>query len=171
METNGYHFIPLNVGERFDSVDVRTVERWKESELSGDEWRYSYVAYFFSHGVLVAETRGRSIEDVLKVASVDYNRVTNGTDGGYYGDLANLCCQPGCKNVWVHLLHPLKRYTKQGQELMRLYSEKDVRGFCEKHKHRGDCGLDDADVNYVGVAYRDVSGKWMPPDPSVGRRD
>ena len=57
-ETNmQWNFIPLNKAERFDRVDVRTVERWKESELSGDEWRYSYVATLYQHGYAAAEVR------------------------------------------------------------------------------------------------------------------
>lgn len=30
--------------ERYDRIEINCVERWKESELSGDEWRFSYVA-------------------------------------------------------------------------------------------------------------------------------
>lgn len=171
MELKDYRFIPLNTSERFDRVNIQTVERWKESELSGDEWRFSYTAEFFSHGVFVGTVSGRSIEDVLSTAAADYSRVEDETPGGYYGDLENFCCQPGCNNIWDHLLHPIKRYSKNGEELARPYSENEVRGFCNYHVHRGDAGLDDGDYNYIGVAYRSMEGELLPPDPSAGRKE
>lgn len=61
------------------------------------------------------------------------------------------------------MLHPIKRYTRQGEELVRPYNEKDVRGFCGVHRHRGDCGLDDNDANYELVL--DRRADLRPPDP------
>lgn len=167
----GYRFIPHPEAERFDQVILRTEERWKESELSGDEWRFSYIADFYSHGVHVGSINGRSIEDLLVRAAAGYNSLKDDTSGGYYGDLENICCQPGCKSKWVHLLHPIRRYSRTGQELVRSYANDEVRGFCEKHKHRGDCGLDDNDDNYVAVAYREESGGMLPPEASIGKRE
>ena len=41
--TDTYHHIDHPKAQRFDRVEARVVERWKESELSGDEWRFSFV--------------------------------------------------------------------------------------------------------------------------------
>ena len=38
--TDTYHHIDHPKAQRFDRVEARVVERWKESELSGDEWRH-----------------------------------------------------------------------------------------------------------------------------------
>lgn len=38
--------------ERYDEVQVKCNERWKESGLSGDEWWFSYTATFFRKGCL-----------------------------------------------------------------------------------------------------------------------
>ena len=160
---SGHHFIPHPDAERFDAVTLETIERWKESELSGDEWRFSYVARFWQHGEVVAESSGRSIADVLLQAAALYDGIKVDHDkhpGGYYGNLAEVCCQPGCPNPWTVLLHPLKRYTRDGDERVRPYNEKDVRGFCERHKYRGDCAQDDADHNYVEVETRFPQG-WV----------
>lgn len=150
-----WRFIPHPDAERFDAVTLETVERWKESELSGDEWRFSYIATFWSHGQKRASISAASIADLLVRAASEYSRVKIAEPpGGYYGDLENLCCQPGCGAPWVVLLHPVKAYTVRGEALVRPYGEKDVRGFCDRHRHRGDCALDDTDPNYVVVEER-----------------
>lgn len=153
-----WHHIPHPDAERFDGVRVETVERWKESELSGDEWRFSYVATFYRHGVKSAAVSGASIADVLLRAAALYRGVETEDEGGFYGNLAELCCQPGCPNPWTALMHPVKAYSRSGGELVRPYPEHHVRGFCEHHRHRGDCGLDDAERNYIVVEER------FPPD-------
>lgn len=146
-------FIPHPKAERFDEVSVSTVERWKESELSGDEWRFSYVATFWRHGQPVAEIGGRSVADALLQAAARFNsvEVDGPCMGPYMGDLSRVCCQPGCGAPWNVLLHPVNRYDKFGHEMSRPYGPEDVRGFCAAHAHRGDCGLDDNDANYVIV--------------------
>jgi hypothetical protein len=150
------HFVPHEDAERFDAVTVETIERWKESELSGDEWRFSHVAKFWRKGQVVATINAVSIEAALLSAAHQFSRVKLDDDvpGGFYGDLEEMCAQPACDQPWTVLLHPVKRYAKGGGELARPYSEGDVRGFCERHKRRGDCGLDDADDNYVEVETR-----------------
>lgn len=57
-----------------------------------------------------------------------------------------LCMQPGCRN------EPTVRYRIK-QEYDRCGNEKESysangRHFCDKHRRRGDCALEDADVNY-----------------------
>ena len=40
-----WRFLPHPDAERFDAVTIDTVERWKESELSGDEWAGTGLRY------------------------------------------------------------------------------------------------------------------------------
>lgn len=150
-------FVQLNEGERFDTIEINTVERWKESELSGDEWRYSYIVSYYSHGELMSRSGGFSVKDALINASHVYDTLKT-FDNKFTADITEFCCQPGCPNPWTQLKHPIRRYTRQGEELARPYGEEDVRGFCEKHSTRGDCGLDDNDDNYILVESR------FPPD-------
>jgi hypothetical protein len=157
-------FIPHPDAERFDAVTIDTVERWKESELSGDEWRFSYSIKFWRHGEVVAHGSGSSVEDALLVAAYQFSRKE--VEGPFMGDLSEVCCQPGCPNPWTLLLHPVERYTQSGDKLARPYSENEVRGFCERHKHRGDCGLDDSDANYVVVEER-FPPEWAEPTEST----
>lgn len=141
-------YIDHNKAERFDRIEIETVERWKDSELTGDEWRFSYVVSFYSHGRKLATLNGFSIEDCLFKALSQFNTVH--TDGALRQFVKEtFCCQPGCTEPWVVLRHPVQRFTSQGEKLVRDYGEGEVRAFCKKHMHRGDCGLDDNDDNYV----------------------
>jgi hypothetical protein len=158
-----WRFIPHPDAERFDAVTVETIERWKDSELSGDEWRFSYVVKFWRNGVVAASCNGGSVEDALLQAAAKYRSIKTDDGGGYMGPLNEVCCQPSCFRPWVVLMHPIKRYGKDGSERVRPYDDDDVRAFCERHRHRGDCALDDADVNYVVVEER------FPPDWATER--
>ena len=58
-------FLPHPEAERYDMVTVETIERLKESELSGDEWRFSHVASFWHRGYLMGEVYGGSVRSAL----------------------------------------------------------------------------------------------------------
>ena len=147
-------FVHHNHAERFDAVTVDTVERWKESELSGDEWRFSYLVKFWRRGEVMTQVGAGSVEEACLVAAYQYSHTDlEGAPGGYLGDISDLCAQPACPDPWTILLHPVNRYNRQGT-LIGPYYEDDVRGFCDRHRHRGDCGLDDNDRNYTVVRQR-----------------
>lgn len=148
--------------EFFDRVEGLMDERWKESELSGDEWRFSKLVRCYSHGVHVATAYGLSLQEAMGRAAVLWrDLIRNGDDDQWTAartEIDRRCCQPSCEAPWVILYHPVKAYTKSGSELVRPYHDGndslgwlDVRGFCEKHKYRGDCALDDAGHNYAEV--------------------
>lgn len=120
--TDTYHHVDHPNAQRFDRVEARVVERWKESELSGDEWRFSFVVDLYSHGVLVESIGASSIQGALIQAAARFD---------HFG--------PG------------------GNELVLRYSDDEVRGFCDRHRHRGDCGLDDADDNYTIIDLGETS--------------
>lgn len=171
-QTATRRFVPHPDAERFDKVVVEVVERWKESELSGDEWRFAHVATFYRHGQPVARRSHLSIEKVLLAAAAEFGDIkvpVKGEDDKYepwMGDLSEVCCQPGCTKPWVVLLHPVKRYDSRGQQMARPYDADDVRGFCERHRHRGDCGLDDSDFNYELVEER-FPPEWANEESSA----
>jgi hypothetical protein len=62
-----------------------------------------------------------------------------------------LCQQPGCSSKQVRI-YKYKRYQISRQERHMAEFEYDFQAghiwFCERHAHRGDCGLEDADANY-----------------------
>ena len=145
--------------EFFDEIVIRTVPRWKESELSGDEWRVSALAEFkFKGEVLHTHT----FQNVKAAANyLGWHRAIAGEQMERFQisqreNLANeRCGQPGCSQL-AHVFYGLKaRYCNEGHktELPPSYAptQVDVIGFCHQHKHRGDCGLEDSDSNYFPV--------------------
>jgi len=140
---------------RFDEIHIRTVERWKESELSGDEWRFSYVAEIKRKGETVI-TLSASRWDWL-LSGLQWRILTAGENNNFDQDAwkrtKNKCDQPGCANDPVVFLKLIKRWDKEGNLLASdsYYDGKVYRQFCKKHTHRGDCALDDADHNYEEI--------------------
>ena len=146
--------------EFFDRCEAVMVERWKESELSGDEWRFSQQVRCYSHGVLVATVSGHSLRQAMGLAAARWSDLVAGDDEwmAKRDEIDTRCCQPGCDQPWTILYHPVKACAPNGAELARPYKDGtgglewlDVRGFCDRHKDRGDCALDDAEPNYVEV--------------------
>lgn len=94
VDQRQYHFIPHPDAERFDAVTVETVERWKESELSGDEWRFSYVATFWSHGQAITRVGGGSVEEALprqSTGTLRWPAASTATSGTCAASPAALC--------------------------------------------------------------------------------
>lgn len=135
--------------ETFDSVTIEIVPRWKESHLSGDEWRFSAVARFWVKGVEVHSQGFRNVETAVScIPSMLHGfNMPDDLRQKRQDALAGKCDNPGCCEDATHIHHLKHRYTREGVK-------HDVgpggahRQFCERHKHRGDCALEDADHNY-----------------------
>jgi len=134
--------------QRFDEVRIETVERWKESYHSGDEWRFGAVLRLYKNGYIVCE---RSFRDVATASAhlpatlnsdhCDNDLITRGFD-------EPICQQEGCRNVATHKRDLKKRYVGN-QAMEDTQNETPLyRIFCDKHANRGDCAIDDAEHNY-----------------------
>jgi hypothetical protein len=92
--------------------------------------------------------------------------------------LKTLCAQPGCAKPHVSIYRLKHRYCREGHRSKAGSSWKpvgrpkvvthDVRGFCADHLRRGDCGLDDADDNYVALSGPGPDGH--EPDSKVVKK-
>jgi len=134
----------------FDEIRIETVPRYKQSGLSGDEWRISMVTKFYRKGVVVHETHsGSSIE---AAAGLLYGRLIEAQDNGlgYFAGDGIHCDQEGCHKKATHLFKIKKRYCvgggNCGQE-KKTYGDQ-YRCFCDTHKRRGNSDLEDNDDNY-----------------------
>ena len=131
--------------QAFDEVRIVTVPRYKQSGLSGDEWRISAEIQYFRKGEHIFSTHYRNVEIACGFAFADYVR---GIDEGkaYFAGTGKLCDQEGCaKPATVH--YKLKKlFSREGYE--SVPTQTTMRHFCDEHKTRGDCGLEDADRNY-----------------------
>lgn len=131
----------------FDAVTIEVVERWKESYLSGDEWRFSATVKLYFKGVIITtETYGSLDQAMMRLQALYHDKASPVPDEWLEIE-ARSCDQPGCANPaqYKHILR--HEYSHSGQKLEKGYSTS-FRQFCERHKKRGDCGLEDSDKNY-----------------------
>lgn len=138
--------------EEFDAIDIRVVPRWKESELSGDEWRFSYEAQVKRKGeTIITITAGR-LDWLLKRLQGDILTACEeeNVDHEAWERTETKCDQLGCAEIATVFYVCHNRYTERGDMLApnEFHDGNEYRQYCERHKNRGDCALDDAMHNY-----------------------
>lgn len=132
----------------FDEILIKTVPRYKESEMSGDEWRISALVQLKRKGLVVHEKVYGNIE--YAAAFLPGLLATEGSGGsGFYAGVGNFCDQEGCASQATVSYKKKFDFCRSGHRSEQ--PSEAYRMFCEKHKSRGDCGLDDADVNYEAL--------------------
>lgn len=136
--------------QAFDEIRITTVPRFKESGLSGDEWRISTNIQFYRNGNVVYETGG--LKDIETTTGFLYSIFHKAIDDGhaYFASDGVHCDQEGCSNKATLLYRIKQDYCSGGGNCGQ---KKDNytgahRCFCEKHSHRGDSDLQDNDNNY-----------------------
>jgi hypothetical protein len=141
--------------QAFDNIVIRTEPRYKQSDLSGDEWRISAVVELYRKGKKVHEFYCRNVETACYLLGAEHLKAVD--DGkGYFAGEEDICDQEGCE--WdAAVTYKLKnRYCREGHKSEAKVASLGedgivVRKFCDEHKRRGDCGLEDADDNYEVV--------------------
>ena len=134
----------------FDEIRIVTKPRFKDSEISGSEWRISAVIQIMRNGRVIHEEHSRNVETACAHAPYFLSKAND--DGlAWYAGEDNVCDQEGCSNaatVAYQLKHGYENST--GRE-RNLHESGEYRLFCSAHQLRGDCGLDDADINYTPI--------------------
>lgn len=132
--------------QAFDEVRIVTVPRYKESYMSGDEWRISASLQYYRKGELCHEVSYRNVETACIFAAAQY--LTAIDEGkGYFAGIDGKCDQEGCCEPPTVKYFKKHDYSTDGEKKAESH-RKSFRQFCDRHKKRGDCGLDDADANY-----------------------
>lgn len=150
----------MNLGERwrhdmkpdaqaFDRVEISTVPRYKTSGLSGDEWRISASIKFYRKGVLVHELATRNVASACHHLGWHHDHAVD-EGKGYFAGEATTCDQEGCAEPATVWYRKTADYCREGHKAEPHWPT--YRQFCERHKTRGDCALDDADRNYTLMA-------------------
>jgi len=135
--------------QAFDEVRLVTKPRYKISGLSGDEWRISVEVQFYRKGKLQHTTSYSKMEYACGFLYAAYEEAISEGKAYFAGDGIH-CDQEGCSKPCTVTYVRKKHFCQEGHE--HLPSELQMlRHFCEEHRVRGDCGLDDADANYVMV--------------------
>lgn len=132
--------------QAFDEVRVVTVPRYKESEMSGDEWRISAEMQLLRKGKIIARRYCGTVEVACAILPAFWLESIDDGNGYFAGDGVH-CDQEGCSDTATVRYRKVKDYCRAGHMTEPL--EPTYRHFCERHKRRGDCGLDDSDANYV----------------------
>ena len=146
--------------QAFDEIRIFTVPRFKQSELSGDEWRIHAEVQFYRKGKLIFSEGCR---DTKTAAGLVYGWYVRACDDGkgYFGGDGTVCDQEGCHDLATVRYRRIADYCREGHKGqpsdVSLY-----RHFCGRHKTRGNSAFDDADSNYQQEAnYVNENG----PDP------
>jgi hypothetical protein len=148
--------------QKYDEVAITTVPRYKESFASGSEWRISATLQFKLKGVVLAEEIFATVDQALLHAA------SLGDNSEYKEEPSRLeCDQEGC-SAPATITYKLKnQYTGHcwcKSDPYQFDKTPLVRKFCDRHKRRGDCGLEDADENYELI---DELLAVPPPDAPV----
>lgn len=141
--------------EPFDKIELKVVPRYKQSEMSGDEWRTGINLTFWFKGQMVQE----AFFNTMKGAIMMLPAIWLQAQGPIVAKVLELedkyCAQPGCPNGASSSL--LKRFLKR-LATNEGWLDKDMtvcryyRKFCDQHERRGDCGLEDNDQNYSAAS-------------------
>lgn len=134
--------------EGIDRIEIQMVPRYKTSGLSGDEWRVSAFIRLFRKGKMVYEQQHGALKDAAAFLPHLLNTVFDHVEGPLWGDTGK-CDQVSCPEEGKNKRYLKKQYSSHGEgPLLESFFNK-FRRFCDKHLRRGDCGLEDADINYT----------------------
>lgn len=167
------HYKRHHDDEFFDRIEFEIVPRYKMSDLSGDEWRVSAVARYISKGVVVIERSYSTLQ--YAITHAPWMMRTAFEDDGYdrekfeklLDDLhaGKLCLQPGCSAPATKVYRLLAEYSREGFKYDGYEDRQILRAFCDDHAERGDCGLEDADTNYVVQTTKAAEPATEPVSP------
>jgi hypothetical protein len=132
--------------QAFDEIRITTVPRYKQSGLSGDEWRISAKIEFIRKGVVRHTDRANDVESAAKFLAW---KLAMACDEGkaFFAGEDDICDQEGCAEKST-VTYRLKQSHCDRCAQPGSYQPKSIRKFCDAHKTRGDCGIDDSDSNY-----------------------
>ena len=71
--------------------------------------------------------------------------------GGNFASIEDFCDQEGCSEKATIFYQKNKDWCGRCGESKEITYCKSYRQFCDLHKTRGDCGLDDCDSNYAEI--------------------
>ena len=134
--------------QRWDAVTIETVPRWKESELSGDEYRILAEGKLFYKGHTVKKFEFSNVDNGIRYLD---GAIIYGHEEWDFIDDSFLCDQESCTSVADVKYKRLHGYTSRGDP-ETIYDWNLYRVFCNQHKTRGDCA-DDSDQNYEQVEF------------------
>lgn len=139
--------------DAYDRIELEVVERWKESELSGDEWRFSWRVRLFHKGQVIRSTSFHRLNDaLLHLGAFASEMRTNEEAQAWQAASDHKCMQPGCAEEAVVEYQLKQEFSDRGEGPLPDPSFPLRRRFCLRHRERGDCSREDCMTNYDVVA-------------------
>jgi len=139
--------------EYVDEVKIGTAHRWKDSEISGSEWRRSSTLLFLRKGHVVFQRDFRALSHAVEASP--WFKLIWDEEPGFRALSAeverSLCQQPGCQRPPSPRIYQLgkRQISRQHDVLVGIPADRPVlTWWCEAHERRGDCGLEDRDDNW-----------------------
>ena len=148
------HHKRLGDFESFDEIRLYVVPRFKQSELSGDEWRQHVQIDFMFKGEKVAEASYSRMQDAIGFLYSDWIKFQEPIPKRIIEiEHAGKCDQPSCREdaiarFWIGRLFGRQGETLDPAEAVPAWS-KSYRQFCAFHAGRGDSDREDNDENYT----------------------
>ena len=135
--------------QAFDEVRIITVPRYKQSGLSGDQWRISASIQLYRKGKLISETGCSDIEHACYLVGARHMEACDRGEGYFAGE-ENFCDQEGCSQQATVTYRVKKEYSHDYpfEWNKEFKDEVVIRKFCNRHQTRGDQSFDDSDRNY-----------------------
>ena len=154
---------PHHDDEWYDEIRITTVQRYKTSGLSGDEWRRSAVV-FMRKGIVLAEKRLSDIATATRWLAWgwvdDFGPASKGRTDDFPKDL---CDQPGCPEEAVTVYRIKTLYNRDGT-LAEHQADDQTLQFCARHAERGDFDREDCDDNYEVLSGPGPLGARQEPE-------
>ena len=135
----------------FDEVRIITVPRFKDSEMSGSEWRISAEIQFYRKGKLIFTEGCSNVQNACYLVGAMHMKACDNALG-HFGGEGDICDQEGCCEKSTVTYKVLKEFSRDnGHEWNKPLEDLTIRKFCDRHKHRGDQSYDDSDANYEEI--------------------
>jgi hypothetical protein len=144
--------------QAFDEVRITTVPRFKDSAISGSEWRISAHVQFLRKGKVAYETRFADIKTACTLLAwarenaIDEGKAYNGGEGDF-------CDQEGCSEKATVFYKIRKSYCNMPYLHPPSDDGESWRAFCEKHSIRGNQSFDDSDSNYERLSEKPITNR------------
>jgi len=145
--------------QQFDEVRIKTVPRYKTSDLSGSEWRFSAETTLLYKGKVLSQDSYRDVAQAIN----DVAGLSNRYGHPYDQEESKYCDQEGCAEPATVKLQAVSETCDHcGHDDTSKAFPLGYRMFCGAHSTRGDCSLNDNDANY-----QVVEGQVQAPDPAA----
>lgn len=143
--------------EGVDRIVLSVVDRFKQSGLSGDEWRYSVDVSFHRKGKEVYRTHYGKMQWAIMALAYEWMTWPEKSPTPMWGLDEKQCAQYGCAEPAEVVYRLKEEFSAQGEGPIPDTLHNCRRAYCAKHRERGDSDREDCMDNYEVVGDNEVT--------------